>query len=401
MPAEERSKMSARVAILTGGRDKPYALGLAGALSAKGLSFDFIGSDEVTSPDLLSDPQVRFLNLREQGPSRSILWKTLRTLLYYVRLVWYAATSKAAIFHILWTNKVEWFDRTILLSYYRLLRKRIVLTAHNVNAGRRDGNDSWLNRSTLRIQYALAQHVFVHTETMRQQLIAEFGVAQTKVSVVPFGINNSIRSTTLSCLEARRQLRLSQNNKVLLFFGNIAPYKGLEFLIEALATLCKESDDYRLIIAGRPKGSEAYWHSIQEQLIAQDLVEKVMQRIEFIPDDEAEVFFKAADVLILPYKYIFQSGVLFLGYAFGLPAIVADVGSLAGEVVEGRTGFVFKGGNPLDLSHVVRRYFESELYRDRADYRIRIKDHANEMYSWSKVAAITTDVYARVLSACD
>ena len=67
---------------------------------------------------------------------------------------------------------------------------------------------------------------------------------------------------------------------------------------------------------------------------------------EFIPDEETEIYFKAADVLVLPYRHIYQSGVLFLGYSFGLPVLAADVGSLKDEIVEGKTGFVFRPEDP-------------------------------------------------------
>jgi glycosyltransferase involved in cell wall biosynthesis len=68
--------------------------------------------------------------------------------------------------------------------------------------------------------------------------------------------------------------------------------------------------------------------------------DRIIQRIEYVPDEQTELFFKAADVLVLPYTHIFQSGVLFLGYSFGLPVIATDVGSLKLEIVGGDTGFV-------------------------------------------------------------
>ena len=75
-----------------------------------------------------------------------------------------------------------------------------------------------------------------------------------------------------------------------------------------------------------------------------------MLRAEYIPDDETELYFKAADVLVLPYRHIYQSGVLFLGYSFGLPVLAADVGALKEEIVEGKTGFVFKPEDSVDLA---------------------------------------------------
>ena len=91
---------------------------------------------------------------------------------------------------------------------------------------------------------------------------------------------------------------------------------------------------------------------------------RVLLRADFIPDDETEVYFKAADVLVLPYRHIYQSGVLFLGYSFGLPVLAADVGSLKDEIVEGKTGFVFRPEDPVDLARAIERYFASDLYAD-------------------------------------
>ncbi|HXC35986.1 MAG TPA: glycosyltransferase, partial [Candidatus Acidoferrales bacterium] len=124
---------------------------------------------------------------------------------------------------------------------------------------------------------------------------------------------------------------------------------------------------------------------------------QIIKRIEFIPDDETERYFKAADVLVLPYTHIFQSGVLFLGYSFGLPVIATDVGSLKDEIVEGRTGFVCRPKDPMALAKAIQSYFCSDLYKNLESRREDIKGYANERYSWCKVAAITTNVYAQVL----
>src|SRR6266567_4581402 len=137
----------AHVALLTGGGDKPYALGMASALTSVGIHVDFIGSDDLNVPELLNDPLVNFLNLRgDQRPETSRMAKAQRVLSYYIRLIRYAATARPKLFHILWNNKFQFFDRTLLMLYYRLLGKKVVLTAHNVNAGKRDANDSYLHR---------------------------------------------------------------------------------------------------------------------------------------------------------------------------------------------------------------------------------------------------------------
>jgi len=299
----------------------------------------------------------------------------------------------------LWNNKFQFFDRTLLMVYYRLLGKKIVFTAHNVNAGRRDLNDSWLNRRSLKIQYILSYHIFFHTDAIKSELISEFRVPERKVSVIPFGINNTVPTTSLSGAAAKRQLGVKSSDKTLLFFGNIAPYKGLEYLIDAFEELSQKDGHYRLIIVGKPKGSEDYWKQIHRGISRSRIRDRVVERIEYIPDEETELFFKAADVLILPYAHVFQSGVLFLGYSFGLPAIASDVGNLKEEIIEGQTGFLFKPQDSSDLASRVDEYFKSELFRNLESRRAEIKAYANERYSWDKVAAVTTSVYSRLLNS--
>lgn len=395
--AEERVVAGTKIGLLTGGGDKPYALGLASALISQGIFLDFIGSDEVNGPELHNTPLVNFLNLRgDQRNDASPIRKVLRMLAYYARLARYATTAKPKIFHILWNNKLELFDRTVLMVYYRLLGKRIAFTAHNVNARKRDSNDTCLNRLSLRIQYRLAHHVFVHTPKMKEDLRAEFGVPDGKISVIPFGINNTVPNTRLTTAEAKEKLGLRSTDKAMLFFGNIAPYKGLEYLVAALAELAGKDESYRLIIAGKPKGCEPYWNDIQQAIIRSGLRERIVQRITYIPDDEVEVYYKAADVLILPYAHIFQSGVLFLGYNFGLPVIATDVGSLRADIISGKTGFVCRARDSGDLANTIEDYFSSHLFKHLEDRRQDIRTYANDRYSWAKVGEITKQVYSQL-----
>jgi D-inositol-3-phosphate glycosyltransferase len=390
---------TSQIAILTGGGDRPYALGLAGALINQGVAFDFIGSDELDDPILHRSGLVRFLNLRKEMRSKaSRMRKVMRVLLYYWRLLVYAAKAKPRVFHILWHNKFAIIDRTLVMLYYRAIGKRIVFTAHNVNAGDRDGNDNVVNRLTLRAQYALADHIFVHTEQMRMELQREFDVTAAKVGVIPFGINSTVPKTPLTSSEAKKRLGLAQSNKVVLFFGNIAPYKGLEYLIEAMHYLTRKSPDYRLIIAGQPKNCESYWNPLRERLSSPELRSWVIQSIEYVPDGDTEIYFKAADVLALPYLRIFQSGVLFLGYNFGLPVIASDVGSLREDIVEGRTGFVCAPGDSVDLAKQIENYFSGQLYQKLEMRRLDIQKFANERYSWAKVGDITRQVYRDLLA---
>ena len=397
--ADLRPTLEVEVALHTGGFDRPYALGLVSALAAKDVHLQVIGSDELDGPVMQGAPRVRFLNLYgDQRSDASLANKIVRLALLYGRLVYYAATAKPMIFHILWNNKVQYFDRVVLTLYYKLLGKKLVFTAHNVNAGKRDGNDSWLNRLTLKFQYRRLDHIFVHTQKMKSELIEEFGVREKSVTVIPFGINQTVPDTDLTAKQAKRRLGIGDGKRTVLFFGNIGPYKGVEFLVAAFQTIAAKNPDYHLVIAGRPRGGcENYMKDIQETISRDPHRARVIQNICYIPNEETELYFKAADVLVLPYREISQSGVLFLGYGFGLPVIAADVGSLGEAVVEGRTGFLCKPGDPADLAATIERYFDSDLFKFLEDRRQEIRDYANERHSWDVVGEKTRKVYEELL----
>jgi D-inositol-3-phosphate glycosyltransferase len=388
-----------RVSLLTGGGDPHYASGLSESLVARDVLIDLVGSDEFETPTFRGRQGIRFLNLRGSvDPNVGARAKAWRILLYYARLLSYASRTQTRIFHILWNNKFEFFDRTLLMFYYRLLGKKIVLTAHNVNAGRRDGTDSWLNRITLQIQYRLTSRLFVHTEKMKRELIEEFHVEADRVTVIPFGVNNAVPVTDLSYAGARQRLGIRSDERVLLFLGRIVPYKGLEYLVSAFRQLRAGDQRYRLIIAGRIENCEGYWKSLLEQMQEEIRSGAVILQDGFVPDGEIEIYCKAADAMVLPYRHIYQSGVLFMAHSFGLPVLASDVGSFREEIVEGRTGFIFRSQDPEDLIRAIGEYFTSDLFANLYDRRPQIRSYTTGRHSWDTVGQMTRNIYAGLFS---
>jgi glycosyltransferase involved in cell wall biosynthesis len=394
-PSSQTAQISA--ALMTAGYDHHYACGLANTLAEKDVCVEVIGGGEVDGRGLVSLPTLKLLNLR--GPEPGSLWgRVVRITTYYRRLLRYALVAQPRIFHILWNNRFQYFDRTLLTLYYKACGRKIVLTAHNVNTAERDARDSWLNRLTLRIQYQLADHIFVHTERMKSELVGSFGVDAAKATVIPFGINDAVPETGLHPAAARRRLGIQEGEKTLLFFGNIAPYKGLEYLVAAFEQVAAGDPAYRLIVAGPPKeGFEEYVSNIRRMLGEGYCRARALARIDYVPDDEVEVYFKAADVLVLPYTHIFQSGVLVLGYRFGVPVLASNVGSLRDDILEGKTGLVCKPADSADLARAIERFFNGDLFRQREAARKDIRDYARRRYSWDVVGTMTRKAYSSLL----
>src|SRR5258708_855327 len=239
-----------KVALLTAGQDQHYALGLLGTLQGKPVHIEFIGNDVMATSEVVKTGRVNFYNLvGNQDSNTSIRQKALRILQYYARLIRYAAHTDVKLFHILWFRKFPYIERTLLNAYFKILGKKLVFTAHNVDDQARDGKTRLSNKISLRFLYNIVDHILVHTTKMQLELIEEFGIAKEKITVVPHGINDVIPEARVTRLEAKQQLGFGLNDKILLFFGNIAPYKGLEDLIRALAELIDEDDRFRLVLA--------------------------------------------------------------------------------------------------------------------------------------------------------
>lgn len=390
------------ISLLTGAVDPHYQLDLLSGLLSQRVTVDFIGSDAMKEASVLKRPGVNFLNFRgDQNPKAPAIRKILRVLRYYWRLVIYSGRANTQLFHIQWPNKFVHFDRVILNAYYKLLGKKIVLTAHNVNERERDGRDTVLNRLTLRIMYRIVDHIIVHTTRMKTELAVEYGSREDKITVIPHGINNVVPKSSITKDACRQFLRIEDNDKVLLFFGNIAPYKGLEYLILALDIWRRQgAEDFKLLIAGRVRAdSQSYWKEVKNLIDSRNLGHYIIVRREFIPDHEIELFCKAADVMVLPYTKIFQSGILFIAYGFGLPVIATDVGSFDEDIVVGKTGFICRAQEPQDIAEKIAIYFRSELYKKLEKTREAIMGYANNKYSWEAIGKRTSDVYRALLKS--
>jgi glycosyltransferase involved in cell wall biosynthesis len=343
-------------------------------------------------------PRTTLFNLRGDNLSpQSLFIKAWHISKYYVRLIRYTARTRSEIFHIQWENSISLFDRTILILYYKLFGKKLVHTAHNIYKDARDGRATFPRWISLKIMYHLMDCVIVHTQKMKEELCSLFKLSPEKVVVIPHGINNRIPRRGLSQKEAREKLSVKSTAHAILFFGQIDEYKGVEELIDAASLLVKENPEVVLMIAGKPKRQLKYMTKLKSRA-AEILPEKnVLIRLQFIPVDEVETYFAAADCLVLPYKKIFQSGVIFLAYRFGLPIIATDVGSFREDVIDGVTGFICKTDDTEDMAEKIRMFFDSNLFHQHDQTRLHIIEFAEQKYSWSNIGRLTYEVYARVV----
>ena len=176
--------------------------------------------------------------------------------------------------------------------------------------------------------------------------------------------------------ESRKALGIPEGKKVVLFFGFIREYKGLDILIKAIAKL---DESYVLVIAGEVYGNFAPY----EQLITeQGIGDRVVRHVRYISDHEVPAFFAAADVCVLPYKSATQSGITSIAFHFEKPVIATDVGGLKETITHGETGLIADRPDEELIAAEIKKYFRDNL-ESKLVQHIRI---FKEKSSWAGLA---------------
>jgi len=176
---------------------------------------------------------------------------------------------------------------------------------------------------------------------------------------------------------ARQKLDIKAK-KVILFFGLIREYKGLDILLNSIPKIKMGLDDFIVIVAGECYERKEKYYDIIKKLKIQDSVDL---RFKFIPDCEVAEYFSAADVVVLPYKTATQSGITQIAYNFNRPVIISNVGGLAEIVVEGKTGYVVTPQSD-EFAKAIITFFKESKFGEFSD---NVKTHKT-LFSWEKFA---------------
>lgn len=186
----------------------------------------------------------------------------------------------------------------------------------------------------------------------------------------------------LSKAEARKHLGLAEEGKLILFFGFIRKYKGLDMLLEAMPLL---PPDIRLLVAGEFYEDEKPY---QEQIDKLNIRDRLVLRTDFIPDSEVKYYLCAADAVIQPYRNATQSGVTPLAFHFEKPMVVTNVGGLPGMVPHRECGIVTEP-DPTAIAAGIREFYASGEAAFIPFLRERKK-----LYAWENMTGKILEEYA-------
>jgi glycosyltransferase involved in cell wall biosynthesis len=281
-------------------------------------------------------------------------------------LAYRARAREADVVHFQWLAVQQ-------LDLHLLPRGRpLVLTAHDIlprepRAGQR--------RAQARL-YERFDAVVVHSEHGRERLTAELGVPRERVHVIPHGALVHLRDGPVASVP------WTTDRPVVLFFGLLRSYKGLDVLLEAWRGI----EDAELWVVGMPRMDTAALHAAAPANV------RFLER--FVSDAELRACFARADLVVLPYREIDQSGVLFTALAFGKPLLLSDAGGFP-ELADKGAARVVRAGDASALHDAL-----AELLGDadaREEMAGRARALADGEYAWDAIAARTLALYESLL----
>lgn len=276
----------------------------------------------------------------------------------------------------------------VLLKLQKRAGAGIICTAHDWLPHRR----RFYHKAVLGRYYRTCDRVIVHSEEGRLFLNGELGVPQSRMKVIPHGDYGFFATDeTLSREGAREKLGLDSKRFWFLFFGRIDAHKGLDAALRALVHIGKQTTVEAapgLVIAGNPEAGDLDEY---RRLIGDlGLEDRVRIFPGHIPVIDVQLYFRAADAVVLPYRESSTSGVAHLAMGFGLPVVATRVGGLADVIADGANGILVPPSDESALATAMEKLSGD----DETRYRLAEGSSSSRArYSWEGIAGKTVAVY--------
>lgn len=363
-----------------------YCLALSGALS-KVLKIEFISFKHIYPAILYPGG-----NLKEDHtfpPVKSDNPEVRRNLSWYNPLSWVleGILTRGQLLHAQWWSPPLIPVYLTICLIYKIRKKPVVITVHNVVSH----DKKPVYELCSRILFKLGDHFIVHSKSNRDLMSKLYGIHKSRVTQIHHGPLKFRNDNNISCEDARTKLGLTPQNRVVLIFGAIRPYKGVDIALRAFAGVVKEIPEARLIIAGKLWES---WDRYDRIIKEKDIDVFIKKHLHYIDTDEVGEYFTASDLIILPYlRFDSQSGVGATALAFRKPVIVTKTGGLPELVMDHKN--VVPSGDVDALSSRIIYCLGNRSVLERMSHE---SGKIAEGMSWDKVAADTVDIYRKLIN---
>lgn len=326
-----------------------YTFPLANALKKAGVDIELAIDKKMEKENCLCE-RIKLFNTDEKGIGK--FQKLVNYIGSYIQIGKILKNENVNVLH------TEWYTFSPI-DYYFLKKYKIkyglkyVATVHDILPFNEKRYDKYFHRKL----YSLADRIILQAPANIQRFAELFPESSSKTKMIPHGhMLDYVQIEDKK--KSRERLGIPQDKLVFLFFGQIKKVKGVDVLLKAVLKLRKKYPDAYTVIAGSVW--KADFSECQEIINSNDLNDCLKTDIRYIPDEEVKYFYSAADVCVLPYTDVYQSGVIQLAYGYKKAVVSTTLPAFTQFVKEDKTGFLAVPGDSDSLESAMERAIKSK-----------------------------------------
>ena len=305
-------------------------------------------------------------------------------------------SSKAKNLHMHWIDSFSGFrKKNMLVSLLKsflfvidifltksILKAKIIWTIHNKYT--HECIHVHVERLIRKIFSNKVDAIICHCNQAKKEIQSEFGTPQNKIYVIPIGNYIDGYKNEISKEKALKDLNLKSEDLIFLSFGAIRPYKGIDKLIKSFKTIEKK-ENIKLLIVGKPVNDQIKTDIIKSS----KAFNNIKLQLEFIQDDDIQIYFNASDIVIFSFRKILSSAGILLAMSFGKPIIGPRLGCII-DVLDENGAFLY---NPRENRGLIMALKEAMENKDRFEEMGRYNLELARLYEWKKIGTETKKVY--------
>lgn len=284
-----------------------------------------------------------------------------------------------------------------LLLILRMLRVKVVYTAHNVFPHDEHERRALGMKFVFKCIYRFVDRIITHSPRDRDEIAATFDIHPEKIETIRHGNYDFFPKASKQGTKAlRARYRISEDRTVILCFGALRRYKGVHKLISSFASFGGQEKGMTLLIVGS-KSDDRYFEELSGLISEHELGDSVILVGDYIAFDKVADYFGIADIVALPYEHIYDSGVLRLAFSFHKPVMATRVGIFQDFVIDGKNGFLISD-EPHGITGALER-----LHTTSKETLIGMGDYSSMRFGaeleWKTVAAKTYALYRGIIDS--
>lgn len=322
------------------------------------------------------------------------------TLLF--RIILFKLTNlfeREVVFHLHWPTfhfavnnplvlYLSYLHSMLVLKIINVIGFKLVWTVHNVTP-----HENWTSNDIVvtKTVVKLADRIICHTNTIKNELIEKYGAEDSKIVVIPIGSYGTVYLNNSTEIISRKKLSIPATTPTILFFGEIKPYKGIDFLIKAHQKILSQGKSIFLLVSGRP------WdHNLRKQLEEHQKNNPSLVKVNFdyLDNDDVQYYFNSCDITVFPFRRVTTSSSIILSFSFGKTSIIPDLKALddfGNEIV-----YRYQQQNLDSLVETIIESIDNKMGTSKKNLAAL---QFSKLNNWQSIANKTDQVYLSLLKA--